>query len=288
LGGAFTLDAVEDSGVYGGIDLWIGPENCGGEVHRPLVGFNHTGATLNYASGVSEPANMLILHPSCTGTLSVVRWTAPTTGSFNVQGLFQGIDTRNTTTDVHIRQNSSTALLDANINGYGNQSPFSFTRNMTAGETLDFIVGFGSNGSYDYDSTGLAVTITPPNTYNIPDGDVAGLIAAINSANASGEPSTINLAPNGTYTLTDVADDGSTVYCCGPTGLPFVNRTLMINGNGATIQRSNASGTPPFAIIRVAPPPSDPHSTIANLTLDRVTLTGATGSVVVVWGEPRQ
>ena len=283
LGGAFTLNSGERS-PYPGLDTWEGPDN-GGDFNLPFVSFNHSGLTLDHASGISQPANMLNLHPSFTGKFSVLRWTAPSSGSMHVVGLFKGIDTRNTTTDVHVLQNSATSLVSANINGFGSQSAFDFTRDLAVGETLDFVVGWGSNGNYNADSTGLAVTITlAGNVFNISDGDVAGLIAAINAANASACPTTINLAPHGNYTLTDVADDGSTVYCCGPTGLPFVNSTLKINGNGATIRRSNAAGTPPFGIIRVAEPPSNPNSTIGNLTLDRVTLTGATGSVVVVWG----
>ena len=39
-------------------------------------------------------------------------------------------------------------------------------------------------------------------TYNIPNGDVAGLIAAINAANTNPGADTINLASNGLYTLT--------------------------------------------------------------------------------------
>jgi hypothetical protein len=160
-GGAFTLSAVENSSIYQGIDLWEGTDYCGVEALRPFVGLNHTGATLNYASGVSQPANMLVLHPSCTGKFSVLRWTAPTTGSFNIVGLFQGIDTRNTTTDVHVMQNSATALLNASIDGFGNQVAFNFSRLLSAGDTLDFVVGVGSNGTFWNDSTGLAVTITP-------------------------------------------------------------------------------------------------------------------------------
>jgi hypothetical protein len=120
-------------------------------------------------------------------------------------------------------------------------------------------------------------------TFNIADGDVAGLIAAITTANANGEANVINLAPNGSYTLTEVADDGSGFYCCGPSGLPFVRSVLTINGNGATILRSSAAATPPFGIIRVAHDPGPVPSTTSNLTLDGVTLTGATGPVVGVW-----
>jgi hypothetical protein len=169
LGGVFTLDAAEDSGTYQGIDLWEGPDNCGVEALRPFVGLNHTGATLNYASGVSQPADMLVLHPSCTGKFSVIRWTAPATGSFEVAGLFEGIDTRGPTTDVHVLQNSTTSLVSVNINGFDAQAPFNFTHYFAAGDTLDFVVGRGSNGTFNEDSTGLSVTITAvPVTVAIP------------------------------------------------------------------------------------------------------------------------
>ena len=68
LGGPFTLNAAERT-VYEGLDTWEGPQGCGGEFNLPIVSLNHTGTTLNYASGVSQPANMLNLHPSCSGKL---------------------------------------------------------------------------------------------------------------------------------------------------------------------------------------------------------------------------
>ena len=80
---------------------------------------------------------------------------------------FQGIDMRGTSTDVHILQASTTSLLTANINGFGNQATFSFNRYVAAGDTLDFVVGFGSDGDYNDDSTGLAVTITNAPLYNV-------------------------------------------------------------------------------------------------------------------------
>src|SRR6185503_10950002 len=77
----------------------------------------------------------------------------------------------------------------------------------------------------------LAPSATQAATYNVANGDVAGLIAAINSANSSAAPNVINLANGGTYTLTTV-DNGSN-------GLPVINNSMTINGNGATIQRSS-------------------------------------------------
>jgi len=100
----------------------------------------------------------------------------------------------------------------------------------------------------------LALTVVPPaqaDTFNIVDGDVSGLITAINTANGNTAPDTITLAAGGTYTLTVV--DNSTD---GPNGLPSIladgGNSLTINGNGATIQRSSAVGTPRFRIFHVA------------------------------------
>jgi hypothetical protein len=80
----------------------------------------------------------------------------------------------------------------------------------------------------------------------IPDGDVDSLIQAILCANESVQPSVIHLAEGGTYTLTKpfAAND--------PFGLPMVIGDLTIQGNGATIERSDASGTPQFSILRIA------------------------------------
>jgi RHS repeat-associated protein len=51
-------------------------------------------------------------------------------------------------------------LFTGVLNGYGNQLPFSLPVTVTAGDILEFSVGYGANSSYNGDSTGLAVTIT--------------------------------------------------------------------------------------------------------------------------------
>ena len=102
-------------------------------------------------------------------------------------------------------------------------------------------------------------------TFNIPNGDVAGLIAALKTANGNGVADTINLASGGTYTLTAAHNTG--YY--GPNGLPGISTPITINGNGATIQRSSVVGTPDFRIFIVGSAP-------AYLTLDGVTIRGGT------------
>ena len=80
-------------------------------------------------------------------------------------------------------------------------------------------------------------------TYNIANGDVAGLKAAILAANNLPGADTIILALNGTYTLTAAEANSS--------GLPTVTGSLEIIGNNSRIERSYASGTPNFRLIVV-------------------------------------
>ena len=106
-------------------------------------------------------------------------------------------------------------------------------------------------------------------TFTIADGDVAGLKSAFAAASSNAQNDTINLATNGTYTLTTV--DNATGDN-GPNGLPELGEAgfgVTVNGNGATIQRSTASGTPTFRLIYVAG-----NATINNLNLVNGTTSG--------------
>ena len=69
------------------------------------------------------------------------------------------------------------------------------------------------------------------------------LISAISTANGSG--GTVTLTSGCVYTLTAVNNttDG------GGVGLPVISANVTVQGNGATITRSTASGTPVFRIF---------------------------------------
>ena len=85
-----------------------------------------------------------------------------------------------------------------------------------------------------------------PAVFNISSGNVAGLIAAINAANSSGEENTIKLEP-GTYTLTSVYNK-----LLGITGLPVITSVLRINGGGAEstiIERDSSAAA--FRILQI-------------------------------------
>jgi fibronectin-binding autotransporter adhesin len=115
----------------------------------------------------------------------------------------------------------------------------------------------------------LAVCQARGATFTIADGDVAGLKSAFAAASSNAQNDTINLATNGTYTLTAV-DNATGDH--GPNGLPELGEAgfgLTVNGNGATIQRSSASGTPSFRLIYVAG-----NATVNNLNLVNGTTSG--------------
>ncbi|MFL6538429.1 MAG: choice-of-anchor Q domain-containing protein [Chthoniobacterales bacterium] len=100
--------------------------------------------------------------------------------------------------------------------------------------------------------TFISARLAQAAVFNIGSGDIAGLKAAITTANSNGVADTINLAANGTYTLSGIDNSVD-----GAIGLPEIKNDvagldLTINGNGATIQRSTAAGTPEFRILHVS------------------------------------
>lgn len=113
------------------------------------------------ATGVDVvfPFDTLHMHPGSAGQYAIVRWTAPLAGLYEVRGSFQGSQRAGPTTDVHVQWNSVAALFQGNINGFGDVALFDVQHQVVAGDTIDFAVGFGSDGSYYADSTALQVRI---------------------------------------------------------------------------------------------------------------------------------
>src|ERR1022692_746857 len=97
-----------------------------------------------------------------------------------------------------------------------------------------------------------------------PGGGPAGLIAAINTANASGG-ATINLAAGCTYALTGANNTNPTL---GDNGLPVITSRIILNGFRTIIAGNDTS----FRILMV--------TGSGNLTLQGLTVTGgSTGSL---------
>jgi Bacterial Ig-like domain/HYR domain len=124
-----------------------------------------------------------------------------------------------------------------------------------------------------------------------------GLIGAIEVANANGPgPDTIELAPDCTYALSSPyvslgLAGKNYVSWYGPSGLPAIASDITVEGNGATIERVAAAGTP-FRLLFVGADPTDPDTFnyatpgAGDLTLRDLTLRGglAQGGDAIVGG----
>ena len=96
--------------------------------------------------------------------------------------------------------------------------------------------------------------------FNVNGGNVAALIAAINTANSNGEVDNIIL-DGSTFTLNSVDNTSPN----GPNGLPVISSEIVIEGNGSTIARSSQMGIPDFRILEV--------NETGNLTINQTIIT---------------
>ncbi len=144
--GPMTLDtATATSGV---LQQWRGDLASDG---NPSLVKNTSASTV--ASGtVTWAPNQLIMHPGPGGQFAILRFTAPTSSLYNIFAGFIGQDS--TTTDVHIIQ-GGVSQYDNFVNGFGNSNSTTSTLYVTAGDTIDVRVGYGSNSNFNNDSTGV-------------------------------------------------------------------------------------------------------------------------------------
>jgi hypothetical protein len=171
LGGAFILDTITSTTTFGNSNFSSRQGNvvcgfCGPESY-PVV-FKNTASTTQTAGTVNLLAGELALHPASNGEFAIVRFTAPTAGLFTIASTFEGRDVggpaspTGTTTDVHVLLNNS-PLFDGEVTGFGTTSDQSFSPPLplplSAGNTLDFVVGIGVDGNFFDDATGLSATI---------------------------------------------------------------------------------------------------------------------------------
>ncbi len=147
--------------------------------------------------GYYEPGQV-ILHPSITTDLGAeighsanVRWTAPRDMTVDINALFTGqaYAGAGTTTYCYVIKNYGAiatggieGFFGTAVNNYADRFGTSFVAysgqlTLQAGDFIDFAVGYDSNpfddveGTYNSDSTGLAVTIT-----EVPEPATMGLL----------------------------------------------------------------------------------------------------------------
>lgn len=127
---------------------------------------NTTGSTVypyqsGYPSTVTVPNNTLWMDPE-NGSVSVV-FTAPTAGTYAIDGDFLGIDSGENSHPVQILDDG-TVVWSGTISSFGQDDPFGLLESLNTGDTIAFDVLTGSSGcTYCNLSTGLdgTVTLTP-------------------------------------------------------------------------------------------------------------------------------
>ena len=131
----------------------------------PGVFQNISGSSQVYYGTVLMQAGQLASHPGPSGEFSIIRFTAPSAGSYSLATSFIGVDFGGigTSSDVNVVVDG-TAIFSAFINGYGASQSFSGTLALGVGSVVDIAVGFGSNGNWYDDSTGIEATISQATT----------------------------------------------------------------------------------------------------------------------------
>jgi PEP-CTERM motif len=156
----------------------------------PAIGKNTGATTINLGGSPNLlwPNSDLLVAPGGGNNpgspeFSVVQWTAPATGLYDLSGAFLNLQAANT--DLHILANATSMYSSSFDGSESGQDPQSFSAtnlSLSEGQTIQFIVG--NNGG--------------PNNFN----DVVGLSAAISLQSSSvPEPSTLTLFAIGSVVL---------------------------------------------------------------------------------------
>src|SRR5437588_2675412 len=157
LGSPLNLYTVTDTTSISGMSAWL--ESGTYFANPPYVAHNATSNVI-CVSTFCVPPTCLHLHPGPNNEVTVVRWTAPSSGAFRVQGAVAGLDHAPTTTRFYEVVNSNRILLSAPIDSYRSPVLFHHVLTVSAGYTVDFAVDFGQDGNYFGDSTGIEFKVT--------------------------------------------------------------------------------------------------------------------------------
>ena len=222
-----------------GIDYWTASQLANASTIAPDVLHNGSG---DVADGIQD--GTLALDPGFYGEYSHVTFTAPAAGTYDINGSFNpAVSDGDPTTDVHVLVNGS-SQFDGELSG-GEGSDFSGDLDgifLNPGDTVDFIVGFGSDQSFSGDTTALSATVSRTSA---PD-DQTLAVARLTS---TGQPDTSFNFGQG-YNTIDVGGD-ETASSVALQNLPqdAGEQRIVVGGSAdgnCVVARFNADGTNDF------------------------------------------
>jgi hypothetical protein len=158
----------KSTGSLGRIGFWHpSVSDKPGPGYYPYIAYNSAKETqFGSSNGWAARGGQIAMEASNSGQYSLVRFVAPSAGTYKVTAQFEGIHFGLSTTDVHVLQNA-TSLFDADIQGYGGDPAFHTVQgaNPTAAysgqvelkvnDVITFAVGYGKNKTNYGDTTGL-------------------------------------------------------------------------------------------------------------------------------------
>jgi len=155
----FHLDTVNTNEAAPGLPLsgWLGNENPSPFTGYPFELHNGTANIVTDNVTTIVQPGQLCMQPGSSNDDSIVRWTAPFSGTFTITATFSGLNSLGDSVDVHILHNGI-PLLNSVVSP--NPATFSGSPSILAGDTIDFVVGNGGNG-LNNDFTSLSATIVP-------------------------------------------------------------------------------------------------------------------------------
>jgi hypothetical protein len=140
-------------GITGAACWWDGQ----GVPTSVLIAKNTTAGNLSYADVVQSPGVLAIDPESDT---AILQFTAPTAGTYTIEGDFTGIATDENSHPVAILDNG-VSIYSGTIASYTQDDAFSLSETLAVGGTIDFEVLTGSAGcAYCSLTTGLDATLT--------------------------------------------------------------------------------------------------------------------------------
>ncbi len=188
------------------------------------------------ATCANIPSNALFIHPGKSNQRAVLRFNAPTGGTFQITGTFQK-QALNATSDLKIIKNAATAgetVLYTGVIGAVYQQTFNFTVTIAAGDKIDFSVGDDGNNDWTGDGSSIAVTIGQP-------------VAACSVAPANLQ---VNIpAENSPSDVQGVNTNASLVGDAAYNNMGKVGRAFEFDGNGDYVRvEDNAAQRPATAV----------------------------------------
>jgi hypothetical protein len=118
---------------------------------------NATGSVANFLDGGAAPNGLLTYYPRLS--TSVIRFTAPSSGTYSISGDFNTLSSSPSPTQFAVVLNGTTFLDDSSSLG---SFPFSSVLSLSSGNTLDFIVAGGdcSNSGCNQSATSFDATLS--------------------------------------------------------------------------------------------------------------------------------